>query len=415
MTSFVLSAEDQTRRVGLQRMRAVALGLLVLAACVYGLTHGRDGVWGFVNAAAEAAMIGAIADWFAVTALFRHPLRLPVPHTAIIPRRKVALGQSLERFVADNFLTEETARSRFAAADVPRRVGRWLAQPQHSARVVAELSPLTRRVLARMRDEDIQDFVEITLLPRIRQEPLSAIAGHLLGTVVDDRAHHGLVDIAVRELHDWLRTHFTAFAQILGDRAPWWSPHWLDEKVVERVHREALAWTEEIRDDPGHRVRGALDSLLTDLARDLQHDEQTMARAEDLKERLLTHPQVAPSTVAVWDAIRSVLLEALDDPDGHLRGRATDALVHLGERVVDDEVLAGRVGAWATDAVAHTVRTYGSEVATVISQTVDRWDGTEAAERIELHVGRDLQFIRINGTVVGGLVGLLLHSITVLL
>ncbi|WP_228387096.1 DUF445 domain-containing protein [Ornithinicoccus halotolerans] len=406
---------DEQRRASLRRMRLVATGLLVLMAVVYLLTHDRAGAWGYVHAAAEAGMVGAIADWFAVTALFRHPMRLPVPHTAIIPRRKQALGRSLEQFVSTHFLTPETVRERYRTAEVARRVGRWLAVPEHAGRVVTDASPVAVTLLRRIRAEDMAGFVADTLLPRLRQEPLSPLAGHLLDAVVTDRAHHGVVDIAAGELHHWVRGHPDEVATILHARAPWWSPRWLDDQVVDRVYRELVDWTAEVASDPQHRVRLALDSYLAELAADLQRDETTMARFEALKERVLQHPQTVTAAVAVWEAVSAALQEALEDPDGRLRARLVEEVAAFGHRLESDPVLRERADELGEEAVAGAVSRYGAELATVISTTVDRWDGQEAADRIELHVGRDLQFIRINGTVVGALVGLTLHGLSQLL
>jgi len=415
MTTMLLGPADLVRRRGLRRMRGVALSLLVLAAIVFILTRNLDGAWGFVNATAEAAMVGALADWFAVTALFRYPLGIPVPHTAIIPNRKDALGQSLEEFVTGNFLTADVARERVVAADVSRRVGRWLTQEQHSAQVITELAKASSRALVAIKDDDVRGFVEQSLLPRLVDEPLSPVVGHLLESVVQDGAHHGLVDIALVEAHDWLRANKDTVATIVGARAPWWTPAWLDDKVIARIHQEALSWVAEVRDRPNHRARKAFDDLLAQLAQDLQHDLDTIARAEALKVRVMTHPQIGPSAVAVWDAVRTALLGALDDADGQLRRRGVAALSEFGERLVTDPDLRHRVDGHGADAIGFVVSTYGHEIAKVISQTVDRWDGKEAAERIELHVGRDLQFIRINGTIVGGLAGLAIHTLDVLL
>ncbi len=415
MTTLVLGPADLDRRRGLRRMRAVALSFLIFAAVVFIVTRNRDGAWGFVNATAEAAMVGALADWFAVTALFRHPLGIPIPHTAIIPKRKDALGQSLEEFVTGNFLTADAARERVDAADVSLRLGRWLAQEQHSVRVITEVAKASSHALTAVKGDDVRDFVEHTLLPRFVNEPLSPVAGHLLESVVRDGAHHGLVDLALAEAYAWLNANEDTVALIVADRAPWWTPSWLDDKVIERVHREAVAWVVDVREHPHHRARKALDDLLVQLADDLQHDPDTIARAEALKVRVMGHPQVAASAVAVWDALRTALLGALADADGPLRRRGVGALSEFGERLVADPDLRHRMDGHLADGIGFVVSTYGHEIAKVISQTVDRWDGKEAAERIELHVGRDLQFIRINGTIVGGLAGLAIHTFNVLL
>ena len=415
MTAMLLSPADLSRRRGLRRMRVVALSLLVFAALVFVVTRNRDGAWGFVNTTAEAAMVGALADWFAVTALFRHPMGIPIPHTAIIPNRKDTLGQSLEEFVTANFLTVDAARERVVHADVVRRVGRWLTEEQHSARVIAEVAKASSHALTAVKGDDVRDFVEHTLLPRLLNEPVSPVAGHLLEAVVEDGAHHGLVDIALAEAHAWLRVNADTVASIVRERAPWWTPGWLDQKVIDRVHHEALAWLSDVRDHPNHSARRAFDDLLVQLAQDLQRDPDTIARAEALKVSVMAHPQIGASSVAAWHALRTALLGALADADGPLRRRGVAALSEFGERLLNDPDLRHRVDGHAADAVGFVVSTYGHEIAKVISQTVDRWDGKEAAERIELHVGRDLQFIRINGTIVGGLAGLAIHTLNVLL
>jgi len=415
MTTTLLNPADLRRRKGLRRMRVVAVSLLVFAALVFLVTRNRDGAWGFVNATAEAAMVGALADWFAVTSLFRHPMGIPIPHTAIIPNRKDALGHSLEEFVKGNFLTIEAARERVVHADVVRRVGRWLTEDGHSAEVITEVAKATSDALTAVKGDDVRDFVDHTLGPRLVNEPLSPVIGHLLESVVRDATHHGLVDLALVEADAWLRANPDTVASIVGERAPWWTPGWLDQRIIERVQYEALAWIDDVRDHPNHRVRKALDDLLAQLAQNLQHDPETMARAEALKARVMAHPQVGASAVAAWDALRTALLGALADADGPLRHRGVAALSEFGQRLLVDADLRHRVEGHAADAIGFVVGTYGHEIANVISQTVDRWDGKETAERIELHVGRDLQFIRINGTIVGGLAGLAIHTLNVLL
>ncbi len=406
---------DDVRAKDLRKMRRFASGLLLLAAVIFALTIGRDGAWGYVHAGAEAAMVGAIADWFAVTAIFRHPLGIPIPHTALIPRRKDTLAQGLEQFVTEHFLSPSTLRERYLDADVIARVGTWLRDPEHSERVVAEAAPWAQTVLRGITREDAKALVDETLIPRLRGEPISPLAGHLIEGVVRDGAHLALVDLAAHELHAWVAAHPEDVARIVASRAPWWSPNWVDERVVGRVYGEALAWAKEVRDDPHHRVRKAVDSYLASVAHDLQHDPSTMAKAESFKEHVLDHPQVAETAVELWEGIKSALLEALGDAPGPLRTRLADELGAFGRRLTVDDALRNRLDAWGADAVMAVVDQYGTEVTGVITATIKRWDGDLAARRIELHVGRDLQFIRINGTVVGALVGLTLHAITQLL
>ena len=403
---------DEGRRRALVRMKWLAGLLLVAAAVVYVLTLDRAGIWAYVHATAEAAMIGAVADWFAVTALFRRPLGLPIPHTAIIPTRKGALARSLQEFVSGNFLTEPVIRGRVADARVSLRVGEWLTDETHSARAVSEAATVARTALDKVRDDDVTALLGSEVLPRLAEEPLSEVAGRLLADIVDEGAHHGLVDLALTEAQLWLMDNPEAFADVLSTRAPWWTPQWLDERVVAKIHSELIGWVTDIHVDPHHEARAAFDALLRRLATDLQQDPATIERAERLKARLLSQPQVLATATALWQALRRVLQESLETPDGAVRVRATAALAAFGERLVADAELRERWDAFAADAAAFLVARYGNELTTVITDTIDRWDGKEAARRIELHVGRDLQFIRINGTVVGGLAGLVIYALT---
>ncbi len=418
MATSMLTADpiaDALRARGLRQMRTIAVALLLVAALVYLATLRRDGFLGFVNAGAEASMVGAIADWFAVTALFKHPLGLPIPHTALIPRRKDELGKGLEEFFGENFLQEEIIRDRIAAAAVTGRVGNWLAEPANARRVVDEVADLAAIGLGKVRDEHVADLVSEAIVPRFREEPISPLLGGLLGEMVRDDLHHGLVDLALEELHRWLEHNPDTVAEILGERAPWWAPPRLNEAVTARINVELVRWVGEIRDDPRHHARAALDSLLAQLASDLLDDPETQARTERLKERILDHPQVIGTSISLWNALRRTLLLSLQDPNGAVRQRMLTEVCRFAERIQTEEDLRRRLDQIVADAAVFAVERYGAELTAVITHTIERWDGKEAARRIELHVGRDLQFIRINGTIVGGLVGVSIHTVSVLI
>ncbi len=406
---------DEARRRGLRRMRTSAVALLLFAAVVYVVTRGQEGWLGFVNAGAEASMVGAMADWFAVTALFKHPLGLPIPHTALVPKRKDDLGRGLEEFVGENFLQESIIRDRVAGATISLRVGRWLSVPANARRVVDEAAEVTSIALGKVTDQHVASFVEDALVPRFREEPISPLLGSLLDEVVRDNLHHGLVDLVVDEVATWLVENPATFAEVLEERAPWWAPPRLNDAVTRRVHRELVEWLVEIRRDPDHHARRALDSMLRQLADDLLHDPDTQARTERLKERLLDHPQVLTSAVDLWNALRRALQASLADPTGAVRVRALAEVSSFAQRLVDEPELRKRRDQLAADAAVFAVDRYGAELTAVITHTIERWDGKEAARRIELHVGRDLQFIRINGTIVGGIVGVVIHAFSLVM
>ncbi len=407
---------DVLRQASLRRMKLVATAMLGLAALVYVLTlSGAHSGWlGFVNTAAEAAMVGAVADWFAVTALFRHPLGLRIPHTAIIPTRKDSLGQNLQDFVADHFLAEDVVRDKVFRARIAQRSGVWLSDRGHAERATAELASLARGALTVMRDETVVAVLDEVFFDKVLRRPWGPPTGRLLSRIVSDGAHHRLVDVVVDHLHAWLTEHQNVIVRLVLERAPAWTPSWLDQRVAHRAYSEALRFAADVRADPHHRARKALDNLITEFAADLQQDPAMQIKADAFRDRLLSHPDVRGALAQLWTTVRRSVEEAVEDPDSDLRRRTVDAVQAFGTRLVADTELQRRLDSYAVDGAAHLVTSYRHEVVTVISETVQRWDGEEASRRIELHVGRDLQFIRINGTVVGGLVGLLIHTVTVL-
>jgi uncharacterized membrane-anchored protein YjiN (DUF445 family) len=412
----VLTAVDRQRRRDLVRMKSTATGLLLLAAAVYLLARRAEDsgapAWvGFVRAAAEAGMVGGLADWFAVTALFRRPLGLPIPHTAIIPTRKDALGRSLSDFVGANFLSEQVVRDRLRQAEVTRRLGRWLTAPAHAERVTTELAAVLRGAVAVLRDEDVRAVLEPAVLRRLAELPVGPTLGRLLAEVVAGKAHYRLVDLVVTAAEDWLRANRAAVLDIVMSQAPAWSPEFLDRQVASRVHAEVLRVAGEVRADRDHPMRVGLDRLLARLADDLRHDPATIARAGEVVSTLVQRDEVRRAFGDLVAAGRRLLLEMVDDPTGELRTRLTTGLVDLGRRLDTDDALRTRVDGWAADVAGYVVTHYRDELTRTITDTVDRWDGAETARKVELQVGRDLQFIRINGTVVGALAGVAIHAV----
>jgi uncharacterized membrane-anchored protein YjiN (DUF445 family) len=411
------AAADELRQADLRRMKVVATGLIAVAAVVYVLAvrwedAGGPAWVGYLAAAAEAGMIGGLADWFAVTALFRHPLRIPIPHTAIIPRKKDQLGDSLSSFVGENFLQADSVRARVAAVDVAPRLGRWLAEPENAARVSAELAAWSRGALRILHDEKVRASVEFAVMRRLATMDVSQPLGRLLGQVVADGAHHGLVDVIVDRTWLWLRDNRPTVLRVVAGQAPGWSPRFVDDLVASRIYDEIMRVSAAVRDDPEHEIRGTVDRLLATLAVDLQYDHATIARVERARDGLLVHPEAGELLDHVWTSLRASLADMVEDPDSGLRAQATEQLLMLGTSLQQDPALAATVEQWVGDGVVHVVTTYRDDVTAVISETVRSWDAEETSRRIELHVGRDLQFIRVNGFVVGALVGVVIHGLT---
>ncbi|MGH3992452.1 MAG: DUF445 domain-containing protein, partial [Pseudonocardiaceae bacterium] len=395
-----------------------ALCFLLGAAVVYMIARSNEDAvpWvGYVRAAAEAGMVGALADWFAVTALFRRPLGLPIPHTAIIPRKKDALGGNLSDFVGANFLSEEVVRDKLRRAQITSRVGAWLAQRRNADRVTAELATAVRGAVTVLRDEDVQAVLETALVKRLLDKPWGPPLGRLLGQVLADGAHHKLVDLICDRTYDWVRANHATVLRVVSTRAPAWSPRFVDGLIADKVYAEVLNFAWAVRTDPDHAMRKAVDNFLVEFAADLQTDPRTIERAEAVKQQVLAHPDVQTLIGSAWSTAKKMLLDAAEDPSSELRLRVRDGLCSLGDRLVRDAELQSKVDSWLEGVAAYVVANYRTEITTLITDTVERWDATETSRKVELQVGRDLQFIRINGTVVGALAGLAIHTVSQLL
>ncbi|MEU9337436.1 DUF445 domain-containing protein [Streptomyces sp. NPDC048290] len=415
MTTF--SAADEEKQRGVRRMKLTATGLLLLVAVIYVLAKWASsagaGPWaGYVAAAAEAGMVGALADWFAVTALFRHPLGIPIPHTAIIPRKKDQLGVALGDFVGENFLSETVVRQRLRSVGIGSRLGAWLAEPANADRVTAELATALRGALTVLRDSDVQAVVGEAITRRANAQEIAPGIGKLLEKIVADRGHTRIVDLVVTRAHDWLVLHGDSVMGAVQGGAPGWTPRFVDRKVGERVYKELLRFCAEMRDMPSHPARDALDRFLTDFASDLQSDTETRTKVERLKGEVLGRGEVQDLIASAWTAVRTMIVSAAGDERSELRLRVRSSLLSLGARMATEPNLQEKVDSWVEDAAVHVVTTYRKEITSLITDTVAGWDAEHTTRKIEAHIGRDLQFIRINGTVVGSLAGLLIYTVS---
>ncbi|MFC4950348.1 DUF445 domain-containing protein [Pseudonocardia sp. GCM10023141] len=401
-------------------MKRFATGLLLVATVVFLLARwwevGDGPAWiGYVRAMAEAGMVGALADWFAVTALFRRPLGLPIPHTAIIPTKKDMIGDSLGDFVGENFLSEAVVRDKLARVEVSSRVGSWISQESNADRITAELANAARGVVTVLRDEDVQDVIEQVLVRKLMERPIGPPLGTVLEGVLADGAHHHLVDLVCDRGYDWVTANHDMVLRIVHDRAPTWSPRFVDDMIADKVFLEVQNFAWAVKTDPEHPLRKAVDTFLVEFAADLQNDADTIERAERIKNQVVAHPSVQKFIGQAWGTVKGLILDAAADPSSALRTRVRDGLVTFGNRLATDEELRGKLDGWLADAAGYVVRHYRGEITTLITDTVSRWDAEETSRKIELQVGRDLQFIRINGTVVGALAGLVIFTVGQLL
>jgi uncharacterized membrane-anchored protein YjiN (DUF445 family) len=408
-----LSAGDAEKAAALRKMKLVALGLLIAMAIifVFAFAFQKEYPWlQYVRAAAEGGMVGALADWFAVTALFKYPMGIKIPHTAIIPRRKDQIGASLGEFVETNFLSEQVVQDKLASVNIARRAGEWLSGPGGAERVAKEGAAVIRGAFKVLNDDDVQAVIEGMVRKHLLAPPWGPPVGRMAERIFADGHHHKLVDLLVDRAADWVDDNHETVTRLVSDRSPTWVPQFVDGLVGDKVYVEILKFVRAVQSDPNHQVRQQIDKYLNDLAQDLQYDPAMIARAEDIKAQVLGDPEVRELASRTWGTVKNALLTAVDDPDSELTVKFKAAVRDFGSRLVNDAELAGKVNAWIGDAAGYLVRTYRSDIAGVITETVARWDAEETSRKIELQVGKDLQFIRINGTVVGSLAGLAIFT-----
>jgi uncharacterized membrane-anchored protein YjiN (DUF445 family) len=410
-------AADAQRLTALRRMKVVALGFLlgatvVFLVCRWAQAEGMAPAWaGYVGAAAEAGMVGALADWFAVTALFKHPLGVPIPHTAIIRRKKDQLGEGLGNFVRENFLSQEVVETKLRDAQVAGRVGKWLSEPAHAQRVAAETAIVLRVLVELLRDEEVAYVIDRMIVRRLAEPQWGPPAGRILDTLLAEGRQEALIQLLADRAFQWSLNAGEIIQRVVERDSPGWSPRFVDHLVGDRIHRELMDFTDKVRRDPGHELRRSATRFLFEFADDLQHDAATIARADVVKDQLMAREEITRAAATAWATMKRLVLEGVDDPFGALRTRIAAAVVQIGEALRDDAELRDKVDNWTVRAARRLVAQYGTEITAVITETIERWDAVEASRRIELHVGRDLQFIRINGTVVGALAGLAIYTI----
>jgi uncharacterized membrane-anchored protein YjiN (DUF445 family) len=408
--------QDEGARLRLRRMKTIATGLLVAAAVVYGVSLQLDGAWvGYLTAASEAAMVGGLADWFAVTALFRRPLGLPIPHTGLVPRKKDEIALKLGEFVTGHFLTREVVVEQLHEAQVLRRAAGWLREPGVADRIAREVAFNASAVLGSL-DEDavVASVVELVRRDQARRS-YAPVLGKALERATEGGAHRPLLDVVLSRGKTYLRAHreelLPQLRAFVDDRG-WLAALLVSDRRLRNVLIDLARLLEEMERNPRHRVRLWLEGLLRDIARALQEDRQVAARVDQAVLQLLEDPTALEQLhELVSDALTSVR-ESLSEVDGELQHRLADLVLQLASRLVEDEEFRQRVEQLAESVVGHAVDNYGDELTALIRTQVARWDATSASRRIELAVGRDLQFIRLNGTAVGALAGLTIYAVT---
>jgi uncharacterized membrane-anchored protein YjiN (DUF445 family) len=401
---------------GAQGMKVVATGLLVVMAAVFFVARAFEQQYpalSYVKAFAEAAMVGGLADWFAVTALFRHPLGLPIPHTAIIPRNKDRIGEALANFLKENFLIPAVVARRMQRLDVAGAAGRFLQTPAgEGTRIRAGASRLIADVFESLDDERLGGIVKGAISGRLRNMEVSPLLGHALASAINDDRHVPMLEAAIRWTARALDANEQLIREMVHKKASWvLKLAGLDAKLADAIIDGLRKLTAEMSTDPAHPVRVKIEEALVQLANDLQTKPETRERVEEIKEQLLDNESVSLWIDALWQRAREAIIKAARNPDAVLAGKLGEILKSMGGTLEKDARIRSAINQFARRAVVGMAASYGSQIVKLVSETIRGWDAQTVTNRLEAAVGRDLQYIRINGTLVGGLVGLVLHVI----
>ena len=407
------SEEVRKRQLVVTKRRATAL--LAGVTCLFILTTAwgpAPASWlGYIQATAAASMVGGLADWFAVTALFRHPLGVPIPHTAIVVERKDQFAATLADFIQESFVTPDVLVDRVRAAGVVSRLAGWLAEPANAARLASDLADGAVAIADLLRDEDVHRAMEGMVRDRVADLPLAPMAGRALRFLTENGRHDEALDAALRGLSRYLEEHHDELRRRLGDQSPWWLPGAVEDRIFERLLDGAQAVLRDMVADHGHDLRRQFEERLAQLAADLESSPELRRRGEEVKRELLAQPQLRQWVAALWTDVKTQLRSQAADPDSQLRQRLASAVASAGDRLRTDPTLGQMVEDAIESGIRYVALHFDGEIAAVVSGTIGRWDARETARRLELLLGPDLQYIRINGTVVGAAAGLALHAI----
>ena len=408
--------DDALRQVQLDSMKWRATGLLAVAAVVFVVARFLEAShpWvGYIRATAEASLVGGLADWFAVTALFRHPLGLPIPHTAIIATRKDRIGRTIGNFVQNHFLAREVLTERLRGVHIAERTARWLAEPANSRRVARQVAAGMVKTLDALPDEHVRELVQQTVTERLRAIRVAPALGETLAVVLAGNRRQELLSEAVRLAARAVDENREVVRQRVKSESPWWVPGIIDDKIYQRIVTAIGRLLQDIGADPAHPLRATFDTSLRDFIDRLQHSSDVIARAEALKEQWLRDPAFLELSARLWETTREAILRyATRTEEGAAGGALETGIAAFGSSLLANEALLAEIDEGVIGLVASGMEQYRHEAADLIAQTVAGWDPEAAAQRLELAIGRDLQFIRINGTLVGGLVGLLIYTVS---
>jgi len=394
-------------------MKRVATGLLVLALLVFLVARVFEPAYpwlGFVRATAEASLVGGLADWFAVTALFRRPLGLPIPHTAIIPTQKDRIGRVLGSFVEKHFLSREVLSAKLSGLHVSERAARWVARPENSVRVAAQVAAAVAKTVEALPPGEVTELIRRGALARLQAVRVAPILGNVLSVVAAEDRHQDLLDEAIELVARAIAENREVLRVSFREGSPWWLPDVVDEALYQRIMAALDAVLLDVRADPAHPLRRRFDAATRDFIERLKHSPDVIARAEALKRDVLDDALMDALSTALWERVRQAAARHGMEPDRASLEPLERGLVTLGESLLANQSLLAELDGFLAAQLSAMLEDHRQEVGELIADTVRTWPPEMAAERLELAVGRDLQFIRLNGTLVGGLAGLVIYT-----
>ena len=407
--------DEASRRAALARMKLVASGLLVVALAVFIVAKLLEPLhpWlGYVRATAEASLVGGLADWFAVTALFRHPLGIPIPHTAIMQTQKDRVGRILGNFVQNHFLSRTVLDARLAGVRPASRAAEWLADPDHRRQLARQLAGGVARAIEALPEDQVKEFMQRSAVSRLEALQLAPLVGDVLTIATADGRPQELLNEATRLIGGAVADGRDMIQAKVRAESPRWLPLGVRDAIADRMINGIQRLLAEVSADPNHPLRGRFDTVVQDFIQRLKSSPELIARAERLKHELLGHPVIEDLVSGMWDRVRGAAEKYRADPEHAALEPLELALAALSESLSADAGLRGEVDRFLIDVIASLLEQHRHEVADLIAATVQDWDPGVAASRIELAVGRDLQFVRLNGTLVGGLAGLVIYIVS---
>jgi uncharacterized membrane-anchored protein YjiN (DUF445 family) len=410
---FKPRADEEERRTRLRYMQRVATSLLALSGVVFIVAAWLEPQYpwlGYVRAMAEASLVGGLADWFAVTALFRRPLGLPIPHTAIVATQKERIGKILGNFVQNYFLSHDVISSRLLSMKPSRRLATWLSEPANARRLAKQVATGLLRTVEALPDEKAREFVRETLRSNVRDTPIAPVLGRTLSVVVASNKHQELVNRATQLAAQAVQDNRELIRDKVRAESPWWVPGAVDDKIYQKIFGGIDRFLKEIATQPDHKVRQAIDKAVMEFIWNLERSPETIIRMEQLKNEWLDDPALTQLSGRIWEGAKKAVLKQAMAAEGPEPAALEKGIASFGEALIANEELLSEVDNWLVEIAVSVAEQNREEVADMIAQTIASWDSEATVQRIEVAVGRDLQFVRINGTLVGGLVGLAIYT-----